>query len=158
MKNLDFSSWRKELDERKSTHPLTFKTFGDAIPPQYAIQVLDELIGRNAIISTEIGQHHIAIGFSLPAAIGVTIARPEAIVVDIDGDGSFMINVQELATIKFAEACDIPAARVTKIGDLRAVIQKMLDTLALYLLDVIVPHQEHVLPIIPVGGGFRMKH
>ncbi|KAI3700761.1 hypothetical protein L2E82_45399 [Cichorium intybus] len=41
MKNLDFSSWKKELDEQKSTHPLTFKTFGHAIPTP--IQVLDEL-------------------------------------------------------------------------------------------------------------------
>ncbi|CAH1423172.1 unnamed protein product [Lactuca virosa] len=226
MKNLDFSSWKKELDEQKSTHPLSFKTFGDAIPPQYAIQVLDELTGGNAIISTGVGQHQMwaaqfykynrprqwltsgglgAMGFGLPAAIGAAVARPDSIVVDIDGDGSFMMNVQELATIrvenlpvkilllnnqhlgmvvqwedrfykanrahtylgnpsketeifpnmlKFAEACDIPSARVTKIGDLRAAIQKMLDTPGPYLLDVIVPHQEHVLPMIPAGGGF----
>ncbi|KVI06195.1 acetolactate synthase 1, chloroplastic [Cynara cardunculus var. scolymus] len=224
--NLDFSSWRKELDEQKLNHPLSFKTFGDAIPPQYAIQVLDELTGGNAIISTGVGQHQMwaaqfykynrprqwltsgglgAMGFGLPAAIGAAVARPDAIVVDIDGDGSFMMNVQELATIrvenlpvkimllnnqhlgmvvqwedrfykanrahtylgnpskeseifpnmlKFAEACDIPAARVTQVGDLRAAIQKMLDTSGPYLLDVIVPHQEHVLPMIPAGGGF----
>nr|ACF47583.1 acetolactate synthase 1 [Sonchus asper] len=239
MRNLDFSSWRQELDEQKLTHPLSFKTFGDAIPPQYAIQVLDELTGGKAIISTGVGQHQMwaaqfykynrprqwltsgglgAMGFGLPAAIGAAVARPDCIVVDIDGDGSFMMNVQELATIrvenlpvkilllnnqhlgmvvqwedrfykanrahtylgnpsneseifpnmlKFAEACDIPAARVTKIGDLRAAIQKMLETPGPYLLDVIVPHQEHVLPMIPAGGGFmdvitdgdgRMKH
>ncbi|KAI3759487.1 hypothetical protein L6452_07351 [Arctium lappa] len=224
--NLDFSSWRKELDEQKSNHPLSFKTFGDAIPPQYAIQVLDELTGGNAIISTGVGQHQMwaaqfykynrprqwltsgglgAMGFGLPAAIGAAVARPDAVVVDIDGDGSFMMNVQELATIrvenlpvkilllnnqhlgmvvqwedrfykanrahtflgnpskeseifpnmlKFAEACDIPAARVSEVGDLRAAIQKMLDTPGPYLLDVIVPHQEHVLPMIPAGGGF----
>nr|AVN89843.1 acetolactate synthase [Eclipta prostrata] len=224
--NLDFSNWRKELDEQKVKHPLSFKTFGEAIPPQYAIQVLDELTGGNAIISTGVGQHQMwaaqfykynkprqwltsgglgAMGFGLPAAIGAAVARPDAIVVDIDGDGSFIMNVQELATIrvenlpvkilllnnqhlgmvvqwedrfykanrahtylgnpsneteifpnmlKFAEACDIPAARVTRIADLRAAIQKMLDTPGPYLLDVIVPHQEHVLPMIPAGGGF----
>ncbi|KAJ0755235.1 Acetolactate synthase 1 [Helianthus annuus] len=224
--NLDFSNWRKELDEQKVKFPLSFKTFGEAIPPQYAIQVLDELTGGNAIISTGVGQHQMwaaqfykynkprqwltsgglgAMGFGLPAAIGAAVARPDAVVVDIDGDGSFMMNVQELATIrvenlpvkilllnnqhlgmvvqwedrfykanrahtylgnpskeseifpnmlKFAEACDIPAARVTQKADLRAAIQKMLDTPGPYLLDVIVPHQEHVLPMIPAGGGF----
>lgn len=223
---LDFSNWRKELDEQKVKHPLSFKTFGDAIPPQYAIKVLDELTGGNAIISTGVGQHQMwaaqfykynrprqwltsgglgAMGFGLPAAIGAAVARPDAVVVDIDGDGSFIMNVQELATIrvenlpvkilllnnqhlgmvvqwedrfykanrahtylgnpskeseifpnmlKFAEACDIPAARVTRKADLRAAIQKMLDTPGPYLLDVIVPHQEHVLPMIPAGGGF----
>nr|GEW27396.1 acetohydroxyacid synthase 1 [Tanacetum cinerariifolium] len=225
-KGLDFSSWRSELDKQKVKFPLSFKTFGEAIPPQYAIQVLDELTGGDAIISTGVGQHQMwaaqfykynrsrqwltsgglgAMGFGLPAAMGAAVARPDAVVVDIDGDGSFMMNVQELATIrvenlpvkilllnnqhlgmvvqwedrfykanrahtylgnpmkeseifpdmlKFAEACDIPAARVTKKADLRAAIQKMLDTPGPYLLDVIVPHQEHVLPMIPAGGGF----
>ncbi|XP_059639163.1 acetolactate synthase 3, chloroplastic-like [Cornus florida] len=224
---LDFSAWRQELNEQKMKYPLSFKTFGEAIPPQYAIQVLDELTKGNAIISTGVGQHQMwaaqfykynrprqwltsgglgAMGFGLPAAIGAAVARPDAVVVDIDGDGSFIMNVQELATIrvenlpvkimmlnnqhlgmvvqwedrfykanrahtylgnpskeseifpnmlKFAEACDIPAARVTKKGDLRAAIQKMLDTPGPYLLDVVVPHQEHVLPMIPSGGAFQ---
>nr|CAX48741.1 acetohydroxyacid synthase catalytic subunit 1 precursor [Eupatorium cannabinum] len=226
-KNLDFSTWKQELMDQKVSNPLTFKTFGDAIPPQYAIQVLDEMTNGNAIISTGVGQHQMwsaqfykynrprqwltsgglgAMGFGLPAAIGAAVARPDAVVVDIDGDGSFMMNVQELATIraenlpvkmmvlnnqhlgmvvqwedrfykanrahtylgnptkeseifpnmlKFAEACDIPSARVTKMKDLRTAIQKMLDTPGPYLLDVIVPHQEHVLPMIPAGGGFK---
>ncbi|KAF8036971.1 hypothetical protein BT93_B0023 [Corymbia citriodora subsp. variegata] len=223
----DFSAWRAELDEQKQKYPLSFKTFGDAIPPQYAIQVLDELTDGNAIISTGVGQHQMwaaqfynyrrprqwltsgglgAMGFGLPAAIGAAVAKPDAIVVDIDGDGSFIMNVQELATIrvenlpvkilllnnqhlgmvvqwedrfykanrahtylgdpsreseifpdmlKFAEACGIPAARVTKKADVRAAIQKMLETPGPYLLDVVVPHQEHVLPMIPSGGAFK---
>lgn len=224
---LDFSAWREELNEQKRKYPLNFKTFGDAIPPQYAIQVLDELTNGNAIISTGVGQHQMwaaqfykynqprqwltsgglgAMGFGLPAAVGAAVARPDAVVVDIDGDGSFIMNVQELATIrvenlpvkilllnnqhlgmvvqwedrfykanrahtylgnpskaseifpdmlKFAEACEIPAARVTKVSELRAAIQKMLDTPGPYLLDVIVPHQEHVLPMIPSGAAFK---
>ncbi|KAL6494957.1 Agglutinin-like protein 1 precursor [Orobanche gracilis] len=226
-KGLDFSSWRDELTEQKIKYPLSYKTFGDAIPPQYAIQVLDELTGGNAVISTGVGQHQMwaaqfykynrprqwltsgglgAMGFGLPAAIGASVARPDAIVVDIDGDGSFLMNVQELATIrvenlpvkimllnnqhlgmvvqwedrfyksnrahtylgnprneseifpnmlKFAEACDVPAARVTKKEEVRDAIKKMLDTPGPYLLDVIVPHQEHVLPMIPSGGAFK---
>ncbi|KAM7463347.1 hypothetical protein LguiA_031468 [Lonicera macranthoides] len=224
---LDFSAWREELNEQKFNYPLSFKTFGEAIPPQYAIQVLDELTNGNAIISTGVGQHQMwaaqfykykqprqwltsgglgAMGFGLPAAIGAVVARPDAVVVDIDGDGSFMMNVQELATIrvenlpvkimllnnqhlgmvvqwedrfynanrahtylgnpskeseifpdmlKFADACDIPAARVTRKDDVRAALQKMLDTPGPYLLDVIVPHQDHVLPMIPSGGAFK---
>lgn len=224
---LDFSAWREELKEQKLKYPLSYKTFGEAIPPQYAIQVLDELTDGNAIISTGVGQHQMwaaqfykykrprqwltsgglgAMGFGLPAAIGAAVANPNSIVVDIDGDGSFIMNVQELATIavenlpvkilllnnqhlgmvvqwedrfykanrahtylgnplneseifpnmlKFAEACGIPAARVTKKAELKAAIQKMLDTPGPYLLDVVVPHQEHVLPMIPSGGAFK---
>ncbi|CAH1419094.1 unnamed protein product [Lactuca virosa] len=55
--DLDFSSWIHELNEQKTSHPLTFETFGDVIPPQYAIQLLEELIGGNAIITTGVGQH-----------------------------------------------------------------------------------------------------
>ncbi|KAF2302658.1 hypothetical protein GH714_000627 [Hevea brasiliensis] len=225
---LDFRAWREELNEQKSKYPLKYKTFGHAIPPQYAIQVLDELTNGNAIISTGVGQHQMwaaqfykykrprqwltsgglgAMGFGLPAAVGAAVANPGAVVVDIDGDGSFIMNVQELATIrvenlpikimllnnqhlgmvmqwedrfykanrahtylgdpsreseifpnmlKFAEACGIPAARVTRKEDLRMAIQNMLDTPGPYLLDVIVPHQEHVLPMIPSGGLLKM--
>ncbi|XWS35290.1 hypothetical protein CRYUN_Cryun21dG0113300 [Craigia yunnanensis] len=224
---LDYSAWRQELNEQKLQYPLSYKTFGEAIPPQYAIQVLDELTNGNAIISTGVGQHQMwaaqfykykkprqwltsgglgAMGFGLPAAIGAAVANPGAVVVDIDGDGSFIMNVQELATIrvenlpikilllnnqhlgmvvqledrfykanrahtylgypsneseifpnmlKFAEACGIPAARVTRKEDLRAAIHQMLDTPGPYLLDVVVPHQEHVLPMIPSGGAFK---
>ncbi|KAK6928547.1 Thiamine pyrophosphate enzyme, N-terminal TPP-binding domain [Dillenia turbinata] len=223
---LDFSSWRKEVNEQKVKYPLCYKTFGEAIPPQYAIELLDELTDGRAIVSTGVGQHQMwaaqyykyrgprqwlssgglgAMGFGLPAAIGAAVAKPEAIVVDIDGDGSFMMNVQELATVrvenlpikimvlnnqhlgmvvqwedrfykanrahtylgnpskegeifpdmlKFAEACEIPAARVTRKSDLRDAMKKMLETSGPYLLDVIVPHQEHVLPMIPSGGAF----
>ncbi|ERN09835.1 acetolactate synthase 3, chloroplastic [Amborella trichopoda] len=224
---LDFSAWREELQEQKMKWPLSYQTFGEAIPPQYAIKLLEELTEGKAIISTGVGQHQMwaaqfydyqrprqwltsgglgAMGFGLPAAIGAAVGNPDSIVVDIDGDGSFMMNVQELATIrvenlpvkmmvlnnqhlgmvvqwedrfykanrahtylgdpsreseifpnllKFAEACDIPAARVTKLNELKAAISKMLETPGPYLLDVVVPHQEHVLPMIPSGGAFK---
>nr|WOV65532.1 acetolactate synthase 1 [Linum usitatissimum] len=225
--DLDFSDWRNEIQEQKLKYPLSYKRFGEAIPPQYAIKLLDELTQGNAIISTGVGQHQMwaaqfykykkprqwltsagigAMGFGLPAAIGAAVANPGAVVVDVDGDGSFMMNLQELATIRvenlpvkimilnnqhlgmavqwedrfykanrahtflgnpenegeifpdmlrFAEGCGIPAARVTMIGELREGMKKMLETPGPYLLDVIVPHQEHVLPMIPSGGAFK---
>ncbi|CAI0548109.1 unnamed protein product [Linum tenue] len=112
---LDFKAWREELNEQKVKYPLTYKTFGEAIPPQHAIQVLDELTNGEAIISTWVGQHQMwaaqhykykrprqwltsaglgAMGFGLPATMGAVVANPEADVVDIDGDRSFMMNVQ----------------------------------------------------------------
>ncbi|KAH6829755.1 chlorsulfuron/imidazolinone resistant 1 [Perilla frutescens var. hirtella] len=225
----DFSPWRDELKKQKAKHPLSYNTSGDgsAISPQQAIQLLDELTGGNVIITTGVGQHQMwaaqfykfnrprqwltsgglgAMGFGLPAAIGAAVAKPDAVVVDIDGDGSFMMNVQELATVrvenlpikmmvlnnqhlgmvvqwedfccdsnrgdsylgnssssseifpdlmKFAEGCDIPAARVTEREELKGAIKQMLDTPGAYLLDVIIPHQEHVLPMIPIGGTFE---
>ncbi|XP_031476550.1 acetolactate synthase 2, chloroplastic-like [Nymphaea colorata] len=227
IRSLDFTAWRNELDEQKKNWPMSFLNFGEAIPPQYAIKVLDELTNGEAIISTGVGQHQMwsaqwykykrprqwltsgglgAMGFGLPAAIGAAVGNPGSVVVDIDGDGSFIMNVQELATIraynlpvkmmvlnnqhlgmvvqwedrfykanrahtylgnpakeseifpnmlKFAEACDIPAARVTRVSEVKGAIQKMLETPGPYLLDVIVPHQEHVLPMIPSGGAFK---
>ncbi|KAK4271524.1 hypothetical protein QN277_020208 [Acacia crassicarpa] len=224
---VDFRAWREELDEQKRKFPLTYKTYEKDISPQYAIQVLDELTNGDAIITTGVGQHQMwaaqyysykrprqwltsgglgAMGFGLPAAIGAAVANPRILVVDIDGDGSFSMNVQELATVrvynlpikilllnnqhlgmvvqwedrfyksnrahtylgdpsnkdeifpnmlKSAESYNVPAARVTKKEDLRAAIQKMLDTPGPYLLDVIVPHQEHVLPMIPSNGTFN---
>ncbi|KAL3025424.1 hypothetical protein AAZX31_04G178800 [Glycine max] len=223
----DLGGWREEINVQKHKFPLGYKTFQDAISPQHAIEVLDELTNGDAIVSTGVGQHQMwaaqfykykrprqwltsgglgAMGFGLPAAIGAAVANPGAVVVDIDGDGSFIMNVQELATIrvenlpvkilllnnqhlgmvvqwedrfyksnrahtylgdpsseseifpnmlKFADACGIPAARVTKKEELRAAIQRMLDTPGPYLLDVIVPHQEHVLPMIPSNGSFK---
>uniref|UniRef100_F6HAS8 Acetolactate synthase n=1 Tax=Vitis vinifera TaxID=29760 RepID=F6HAS8_VITVI len=115
------SAWIEEIDEQKEKHPPSYRTFGEAIPPQYAIQLLDELTNGNAIICTGVGQHQMwaaqyykhknprhwlsssglgAMGFGLPAAMGAALAKPDAIVVDIDGDGSFMMNIQELATIR----------------------------------------------------------
>ena len=117
----DFHAWIDELEEQKIKWPLTYQNFEEAIPPQHAIQLLYELTNGNAIITTGVGQHQMwsaqwfkydrprqwltsgglgAMGFGLPAAVGAAVGNPGVTVVDIDGDGSFIMNAQELATIK----------------------------------------------------------
>jgi acetolactate synthase-1/2/3 large subunit len=89
------------------------------IMPQYVIEMLYELTHGEAIITTGVGQHQMwsgqyykftqprqfitsgglgSMGFGFPSALGIKVARPDKQVVDIDGDGSFLMNVQELAT------------------------------------------------------------
>lgn len=122
--NLDFKLWRIELKEYKQHTPLSFKPpeeeEEEGIPPEYVIQVLNELTDGNAFISTGVGQHHTwaaqhykckkpmhwlasrgfeAMGFGLSAAIGASVANPNETVVYIDGDGSFLTNVPHLPTI-----------------------------------------------------------
>jgi acetolactate synthase I/II/III large subunit len=196
---------------------------GEVILPQMAIQTLYELTKGEAIITTGVGQHQMwtgqyykfnsprqlltsaglgAMGFGYPAALGAKVAFPNRQVVDIDGDGSFLMNVQELATahiekiaakalilnnqhlgmvvqwednffdgnrghtylgdpnnrrqiypdyVAMARSFNVPAKRVMYKKDLRAAMQEMLDSDQPYLLDVICPYTEHVIPFIPAG-------
>ncbi|XXG58178.1 hypothetical protein AAC387_Pa04g0555 [Persea americana] len=55
--NVDYSAWRAELKEQKMKFPLSFKSFGGVISPQYAVHVLDELTNSDAIITTGVCQH-----------------------------------------------------------------------------------------------------
>ncbi|MCD6561204.1 MAG: biosynthetic-type acetolactate synthase large subunit [Deltaproteobacteria bacterium] len=110
--------WLDRIREWKDTMPLAYKQ-KDIIKPQYVIEKLYELTKGNAIITTEVGQNQMwaaqyyhfdrpnsfitsgglgCMGFGLPAAIGAQIAQPDKIVVDIAGDGSIQMNIQEMAT------------------------------------------------------------
>ena len=110
--------WFKQIDEWKSTNPLAYKQ-DNIIKPQYVIEKLYELTKGKAIITTEVGQNQMwaaqyyhfkkpghfitsgglgCMGFGLPAAIGAQIAQPGKLVVDIAGDGSIQMNIQEMAT------------------------------------------------------------
>jgi acetolactate synthase I/II/III large subunit len=116
-----YQPWRETVDGWKTEHPLTYKDEGDIIKPQFVIEKLDELTGGNAIITTEVGQNQMwaaqfykfnsprkfvtsgglgTMGFGLPAAIGAKIAFPDMQVIDVAGDGSIQMNIQELATAK----------------------------------------------------------
>jgi acetolactate synthase-1/2/3 large subunit len=112
--------WLAQIDEWKSTRPLAYRQEKDKpIKPQYVVEKLFELTEGRAIVTTEVGQNQMwaaqyyhfdapdhfitsgglgTMGFGLPAAIGAQIAQPERLVVDIAGDGSIQMNVQELAT------------------------------------------------------------
>ena len=153
-----------------------------------------------------------AMGFGYPAALGAKVACPDKQVIDIDGDGSFVMNIQELATahiekiaakamilnnqhlgmvvqwedrfygsvrgntilgdesnvgspdnpdalypdfVKIAEGFGVKGRRVIKKGELRAAIQEMLDYDGPFVLDVVVPYTEHVLPMIPAGRSVK---
>ncbi len=222
-----YPDWWRQIDEWRESDPMRCPERPDAIIPQHAIRRLWELIrdrGRldKTIITTGVGQHQMwaaqffgfneprkwitsgglgTMGFGLPAALGCKVAHPDNLVIDIDGDGSFLMNVQELATA-FAEKIpakvlllnnqhlgmvmqwedrffgsnrghtylgagdDLPpypdfctiargfgvATRsVIDKGDLDAALIEMIECEGPFLLNVHVPHQEHVLPMIPAG-------
>jgi acetolactate synthase-1/2/3 large subunit len=110
--------WRKQIAEWKEAFPFTYQDTEDAIQPQYAIEQLCKMTMGEAIITTGVGQHQMwaaqfynfenprtlitsaglgSMGYGYPAAIGAKVACPDREVIDIDGDGSFVMNIQELA-------------------------------------------------------------
>jgi len=111
-------NWLDQIAQWKSTNPLAYRQ-GERIKPQYVVEKLYELTEGQAIITTEVGQnqmwaaqyYHFAypnhfitsgglgcMGFGLPAAVGAQLAAPDKLVVDIAGDGSIQMNIQEMAT------------------------------------------------------------
>ncbi|MCP4815767.1 MAG: biosynthetic-type acetolactate synthase large subunit, partial [Planctomycetaceae bacterium] len=231
----EFSGWLQQCQQWKAENPYKYDQEFDGILPQHAISELSDLTqDRNTIISVGVGQHQMwsaqyfsfreprtwmsssglgTMGFGLPAAMGAQAANPDALVVDIDGDGSFQMNIQELATcfceklpvkimllnnqhlgmvvqwedrfmsgnrahtylgpvehaeargegntayaedrypdfVQLAKAYGCGAATVRKKSDLRGALQEMIEYDGPFLLDVVVPYQEHVLPMIPSG-------
>ena len=224
----DTKPWHDQIATWKKEHPFRFEP-SKHIQPQEAVQALYELTKGDAIITTGVGQHQMwaaqfyrfneprryisslglgAMGFGYPAALGAKVACPDRQVIDIDGDGSFVMNIQELATakienigakamilnnqhlgmvvqwedrfygsvrgntilgdetnvgspdnlaglypdfVKIAEGFGVKGRRVHLKSELRAAIQEMLDHDGPFVLDVIVPYTEHVLPMIPAG-------
>jgi len=110
--------WLDQIEQWRNTIPLAYEQ-SDTIKPQYVVKKLYELTDGKAIITTEVGQNQMwaaqyyhfdepncfitsgglgCMGFGFPAAIGAQVARPDKPVVDIAGDGSIQMNIQELAT------------------------------------------------------------
>jgi len=113
------SRWMDEVVGLKRTYGMNYDRANPLIQPQFVIEKLNEITGGRAIISTGVGQHQMwtaqffdfneprsfltsgsmgTMGFGLPAAIGAQLARPDALVIDIDGDGSIRMNAGELET------------------------------------------------------------
>lgn len=114
----DRKEWLGQVNEWKTGTPLTYNT-NDTIKPQYVVEKLYELTKGEAIITTEVGQNQMwaaqfykfaspnqwvtsgglgTMGFGFPAAIGAQMAFPDKTVVDVAGDGSIQMNIQEMAT------------------------------------------------------------
>jgi acetolactate synthase-1/2/3 large subunit len=110
--------WFDQIQRWKETQPLEYKQ-KDVIKPQYVVEMLYKLTKGNAIITTEVGQNQMwaaqyyhfdrpnhfitsgglgCMGFGLPAAIGAQLACPDKLVVDVAGDGSIQMNIQEMTT------------------------------------------------------------
>lgn len=113
-----WKKWFDQIHHWKNTKPLAYEQ-KDVIKPQYVVEKLYQLTKGNAIITTEVGQNQMwaaqyyhydkpnhfitsgglgCMGFGLPAAIGAQLACPNKLVVDIAGDGSIQMNIQEMAT------------------------------------------------------------
>ncbi len=227
--------WWKQINDWKTRFPMKYKERGDHILQQYAIEELwRQTIDADPYICVGVGQHQMftaqwykfrkpkhwlsssglgTMGFGLPAAMGVQAAHPDALVIDIDGDGSILMNIQELATlhceklpvkillinnqhlgmvmqwedrfmegkrahtylgpidhpewlgegdgsfyeetypdfVTIAKGFGVEAAQVRRKSDFSQALEKMIRHEGPYLLDVICPYQEHVLPMIPSG-------
>ncbi len=229
------SAWIKQCDTWKKEDPLKYDQKFDGILQQHEIDKLSEMTrDRDTFITVGVGQHQMwaaqfykfnrprrwlsssglgTMGFGLPAAMGVQAAHPNALVVDIDGDGSFQMNIQELATcfcenlpvkvmllnnqhlgmvvqwedrfmdgnrahtylgpihhpeakgkgegafaeerypdfVQIAKGYGCGAATISRKADLEAALEEMITHNGPYVLDVAVPYQAHVLPMIPSG-------
>ncbi len=228
--------WFKLINTWKQQYPLRYEKREHEIAPQ---QVVEELYKRlkdqDAIICTGVGQHQMftgqffcfekprrfstsgglgSMGYGLPAAMGACMAFPELPVVNVDGDGSFLMNVQELGTIHierlpvkciildnqhlgmvvqwedlkydshrantfladphagydpthhtpellypdFPTICagfGVKCERVIEPSELGPAIDRMLASKEAYVLDVLVPYDVHVLPMIPGGMSYK---
>jgi acetolactate synthase-1/2/3 large subunit len=118
------AKWHEQIDQWRSRNCLAYRASNDVIMPQYAVQRLYELTkDRDTYITTEVGQHQMwaaqfyhfeqpnrwmtsgglgTMGYGLPAALGVQIAYPDALVIDIAGDASIQMCIQEMsAAVQF---------------------------------------------------------
>ncbi len=228
--------WFSLIEQWKKDYPLSYETREHEIAPQSIIEELyRQLGGQEAVICTGVGQHQMfaaqfyrfnkprrlstsgglgSMGYGLPAAMGAHVAYPDLPVINIDGDGSFLMNVQELGTIRtehmpiksiiidnqhlgmvvqwedlkydshrantfladptekydpthhtpevlypnypvLCEGFGIKCERVVEPSELAPAIERMLASKEAYVLDVMVPHDVHVLPMIPGGMCYK---
>ncbi|NVH76930.1 biosynthetic-type acetolactate synthase large subunit [Paraburkholderia sp. JPY432] len=113
------AAWLDHIGELKRHYGMNYERNSPLIQPQFVVEKLSEITGGRAIVTTGVGQHQMwaaqffdfveprsflssgsmgTMGFGLPAAIGAQIGRPDALVIDIDGDGSMRMNIGDLET------------------------------------------------------------
>ncbi|MFP1787480.1 acetolactate synthase 2 catalytic subunit [Lonsdalea quercina] len=119
--SLHIDAWRQQAMLMKAEYPSRYDHPGEAIYAPALLKTLSERMPANTVITTDVGQHQMwaaqhmrvsrpenfitssglgTMGFGVPAAVGAQVARPDDTVICISGDGSFMMNIQELGTIK----------------------------------------------------------
>ena len=216
---LDIEPWREQIRNFKAKLDFTYiENQGNRpIDPWALLNTLSNRKPNNAVICTDVGQHqmwsaqhmkHFApenyitsagfgtMGFGLPAAVGAKKARPQDEVILVTGDGSLMMNIQELGSIKrgnlpvkillldnqrlgmvrqwqdlfwnkrrsetilddnpdfvmLANAFGIPAERIESADDVDAALNRLLNSKTAYLLQVCIPPDECVWPLVPPGA------
>ncbi len=214
-----FDGWKNDALNEAAKHPFSYKPEGDVIKPGALITKISELCDENTIAVTDVGQHQMwaaqffkaraprqfltsgglgTMGFGLPAAMGAKLACPNKNVVLFTGDGSIMMNIQELATIadnnidvkvvivhnfilgmvgqwqrlfynhhysaselnlkrdfvKIAQAMGVRGYRLTKAEELQDDLPEILFSKGAAVIDVYVPQEENVIPMVP--GGKRL--
>ncbi len=118
---VEITAWREHVIALKEQHGWRYDHPGEAIYAPLFLKQLSDRKADNSVVTTDVGQHQMwaaqhmsftapenfitssglgTMGFGLPAAVGAQVARPQDMVICVSGDGSFMMNVQELATIK----------------------------------------------------------
>ena len=217
--DLDIEPWREQIRDLKAKLDFTYvENQGNRpIDPWALLNSLSNRKPNNAVICTDVGQHqmwsaqhmkHFApenyitsagfgtMGFGLPAAVGAKKARPQDEVILVTGDGSLMMNIQELGSIKrgnlpvkillldnqrlgmvrqwqdlfwnkrrsetilddnpdfvmLANAFGIPAEHIESADDVDAAINRLLNSKTAYLLQVCIPPDECVWPLVPPGA------
>ncbi|PHM42958.1 acetolactate synthase 2 catalytic subunit [Xenorhabdus szentirmaii] len=119
--SLSIQAWQQEVQQLKNEHAWCYDYQGEGIYAPLLLKQISDRAPSNTMMTTDVGQHQMwtaqhmsfsqpenfitssglgTMGFGIPAAIGAQLARPQDMVICISGDGSFMMNVQELGTIK----------------------------------------------------------
>ena len=217
----DFEShiaeWRNHVIAMNKEHPFSYKQNAETILPQQLIEKVSDLVDDDTIVVTDVGQHQMwaaqffnsrkprqfltsgglgTMGYGLPAAMGAKLAKPQQKVVVFTGDGSVMMNIQELATmadnnidvkivllhnsvlgmvyqwqklfyghrfsntimdtkvdfVKLAEAMGIKGVRIQGLEGFEENLKAALEGEGATLIDVILPPNEDVLPMVAPGA------